>query len=438
MPYTQSTFGAVTSQVSGILDDPTAKFWTVDEIHYAIWEFLRVFGAITAYWRERGVFNINGTTPWYDLSTQMPTLRTRDWTLDQLTQEIQYALLEPASGIAGTGMSGQVSITTILKAIQRARNRFVIDSKIPLTVHPAIPVAVPTDGLLQLPEETVYLHRLSFRDITSRSYANLWREDAWAADHNNQQWTQEQATPISFSQSELSPLTAQLVPAPINGGDIEAVTVDSLVIDTSDAAATFNVPDEYSHALKYAALADILSADSQLNDPLRAGYAEQRYRQSVDVAMTCKSVIRLTCNGVPLNLDTLNAIDAGMPFWRNQTGSPLVAGALFDLIGIAPACNREYSIAADVVRSAPLPVNDVDPIQIGPEDIDHLIDYVTHILLFKCGGNEFRATMTGYDSFLSAASGRNRILAVKARYMQPIFGQPAAEQQQRPDRMEIK
>ncbi len=60
------------------------------------------------------------------------------------------------------------------------------------------------------------------------------------------------------------------------------------------------------------------------------------------------------------------------------------------------------------------------------------------LLTLKCGGNEFKETLTGYDGFLRACVKRNGILAVKARYMQPIFGQPQNEEAQRPDRMEKK
>jgi hypothetical protein len=436
VPYTQTSLNDLCTQIGTLLDDTGELFWTRTEKQYAIWEALRVWGAITSFWRARGTFQIGPATPWYDLSTQLPLLRSRSWTLNQMTQEIQYMLLEAANGISGTGMSGQISIASILNAIKRARNRFAADTKLPLTVHPSPYISVsPPNGLAQLPSTTIYLHRLSWRDVTSGMYSNLWREDSWAADHANYLWPLTPGAPVAFSESENSPLAMQLMPNPLNSGTLEAVTVDSLTVDTTNANATFNVPDEFVHGIKYAALADLMSSESQLADPPRAQYAETRYQQAVDAALLAKSIIRVQMNGSPLPLDTLANIDAGMPYWRNQAQQPSVCGALSDLLAFAGKPDRAYGIVADVVRAAPLP-GPTDPIQIGAEDLAHLVDYVIHVLCFKCGGNEFQSSFAGYDSFLTAAGTRNRVLAVKARYLTALFGQPAAEEKQRPDRME--
>jgi hypothetical protein len=147
--YSQVSLGTLTSQISGILDDAGQVYWTAPEIQYAIWEALRYWGALTNYWRARGAFALSPGTPYYDLSVQLPALRTRSWTLGQMTQEIQYLLLEAPNGISGVGMSGQVSVSTILSAIQRARNRFALDSKIPLSIH-RTQASTPPDGLVTL------------------------------------------------------------------------------------------------------------------------------------------------------------------------------------------------------------------------------------------------------------------------------------------------
>ena len=436
--YTQFTLDSLAVQLGVLLDDQNEKYWVRNEKYFSIWEALRTWGSLTNYWRTRGIFNITAATPWYDLSQQLPALRTRTWTLNQLVTQIQYMILENPSGIAGTGMSGQIDINSILQSVQRARNQFVIDVKFPFTVHPSSDITVtPTDGLAQLPDTTIYLHRLSFQDSTSLAYTNLWREDAWAADHNNPLWTLDPGAPKAFSQSELSPLEAQLIPAPVNAGNVEAVTVDSLQIDTTDPNATFNIPDEWIHAVLYAALADLFSA-GQMDDFVRYTYCTQRYDQAVDAARMARSVIRTQLNGVPLPMDSLAAIDAGRPFWRNQLARPTTTGVLYDLVAFANAPNGNYSVSADVVQSAPIPVTGGGLIPLGPEDIPSIINYCVTLLTLKCGGNEFKETLPGYDDFLKAAVSRNKILAVKARYMTPIFGQPQMEWANRPDRMETK
>lgn len=443
MSYSQVTLSTLIAQISTILDDTvggpsgSGVYYVQQEIQYAIYEALLVYGALTSNWRARGIFNITPTTPWYDLSVQLSNLRTRKRTLNSIIQQMQYMLLENPSGIAGTGMSGQVSVGDLLSAVQRVRNSFVIDVKFPTTVHPSNDITVTApDGMVQLPNTTVYLHRLAIQDATSGAWSNLWRTDAWAADHNNQLWTVEPGTPVSFSQSENSPLTAQLVPPPLNGGNMEAITVDSLEIDITNPNATLGIPDEWSHAVLYGALASVFSG-GQTDDPLRYQYCAQRYQQAVEAAKMARSLIRLQLNGVPLPLDSMANIDAGMPYWRNQTGQPQMVGALYDLVGFAGAPGGNYSVAADVVRSAPLPrLNEA--IQIGPEDIPLLVEYSLCLLLFKCGGSDFSSMIGGLQHFMDACIQRNQILKVKAVNYSAIFGQWQFEEAQRPDRIERK
>lgn len=435
MAYTQTTLSQLTAQLGVLLDDQSALYWTDEEKQYAIWEALRVWGAYTNYWRARGTFNLTANTSFYDLSVQLPALRTRAWTLDQLTQEIQFMCLEAANGISGTGMSGQISVTSILQAIQRARNEFVIDARFPYSYHSTL-AAADVNGLVVFPQASIYVHRASWQDTATGIWKNLWREDNWAIDHADPTWTSTPGQPQVYSESEFAPLQLQLAPAPNAAGNLDAITVDSLLIDITDANATFSIPDEWVHAIKYAALADLFSAESQNKDSLRAQYAMMRYGQAVDLAKNARSVIRLLYGSTPLPMDSLAAIDAANYAWRNQSGPPQMAGALYDMVGFFPgAPDQAYGVSADVVRSAPLPAAS-DYIQIGAEDLPHIIDYATHILTFKCGGKEFQDTFAQYDNFLEAVQSRGRINTAKIRYLRDLFGQPQKEQSERPDRME--
>ncbi len=439
MAYTQVTLAQATTQVSVLLDDLSAKYWTVPEIQYAIWEGLRYWGALTSFWRTRGSFQFDPTapSPFVDLSVALPTLRTRSWTLGQMTQEIQYALLENPSGILGTGMSGQVLISSILNAIARARNRFALDTHLPISIHEAFGAPNNPSGTFNFPQASVFVHRVQWQDQLSGVWTNLWRQDEWALDHGNPQWTIENSGPLTYSEAVLAPLELQLSPPPAAIGTCEALTVDSLVLDLTNANSTFNIPDEWSHAIKWAALADLLTAESQLHDPLRAQYAESRYQQSVAFAQDARSVIRVQLEGLPLTIDSMAAVDAGIPYWRNQGGgAPYLAGALYDMVCPVPAIlGRTYGASADVVQSAPIPTLAPQFLPLGLEDLDHVINYAAHILCFKCGGKEFTDTMSGYDSFMKAVAGRKGINAAKIQYLGPLFGQPQKEQAERPDRM---
>lgn len=442
MPYSQFTLDQIIGQVGTLLDDPSHLYWTEDEIELAVDEGLLYWGALTSYWRSRGAFNISpsNNSPFYDLSVKLPALRTRSWTLNKMVRDIQFMCLENASGTAGTGMSGQISVASILQAIARARNRFVLDTHLPLTVHSAFAPVAPPDGLVSFPQASVFVHRVSWQD-SGGAWTTLWREDSWAEDHADPTWTTSPTSPRSWSEAELAPLSLQLMPSPQASGALEALTVDSLDIDITDPNATFNVPDEWVHAVKYAALSDMFSAESQNKDPLRAQYAEQRYQQSIAFAKDARSIIRLLSGNVPLPSDSMAALDAGAAYWRNQSGPPLLSGILYDIAAFAPGvADQTYGVTADVVRSAPLPTRTLlaDPsnyLQLGEEDIDNLIDYVTHVLAFKCGGTEFTSTIPGYDGFMGAVAGRKGINAAKIRYFTPLFGQAQKEWAERPDKV---
>lgn len=448
MPYYQTTLSTFINTISELMDDTGQIYWTVPEIQSVVYEGLRVWGAYTNYWRERGAFDLDPTqiSPYYDLAIKLPALRPRTYTLQQMVKDIQYMLLENPSGISGAGMSGQVSVQGILNSISVARNRFVLDTRLPLTVHEIVVAPPPPQGQIQFLQSSVFVHRASWQDAYSQVWTNLWRTDAWSVDKSDYLWPIKPGTPQSYSEAENSPLIMQLIPPPVTNGMVSAITVDSLVIDQTNPNALFLLPDEWIHAIKYSALSYLLAGEGQIKDILRANYAEQRYQQAVDMAKTARSILRLLYQGIPLPIDALMNLDASQPYWRNQTGRPRSAGVLYDMVAVNPGMpDARYGITADVVRSAPIPdLGDPSPdnpnvfIQLGPEELDHLSDYVTHVLSFKLGGDDFRSSMSGYDNFMQAASKRRGANQAKIRYLEPLFGQPQIEWQKRPDRLEEK
>ena len=438
MPYNAVTLNDFVETISDLQDDPAQRYWTPAEITLATYEALLVWGALTSFWRTRGAFPITpALSPYYDLSSVLPALRTRSWTMNQMVQDLQFALLENPSGVSGTGMSGQVDVESITNAIQVAHNRFLVDAHLPLNVHTTFASPPPPDGMVAFDQHSVYVHRASWQDVASGAWNNLWREDAWSVDKANQLWTLQPGSPLEYSEAENAPLKLQLIPPPVNEGVMDALTVDSAILDVTNPNATFGIPDEWIHAVKYGALSFLLSGESQIKDAMRADYAEKRYQQAADFAKDARSVIRLLVDGVPLPLDSLAAVDAGDPYWRNRPGRPQTAGAVYDMVVISPGVpDRQYGCTADVVQSAPLPFGP-GYIQLGAEELDAITGYVIHILSFKCGGTDFKSGWGDYDSFMQAVARRKSINAAKIRYLRPLFGQPQAEWALRPDKVEV-
>jgi len=444
-PYTDVTFSQFITQISALMDDTAQKYWTVLDIQAATYEALLYWGALTGYWRTRATFNacqftqqFQGpawTPPYVDLSAQLPLLRSRSYTLGQLVQEIQLMLLEASNGVSGAGMSGQITVTAIIDAIQEARNLFVLDARLPLSYH--WPIAnTSQSGIITLPDASVYVHRLAWQSVAGQ-WTPLWRQDSWALDYALPNWTNNPSTPTAYSESELAPLMVQLVPPPLSAGTLEAFTVDSLTLAVANSTP-LGLPNEWVHAVKYKALAILLSSSSQANDPLRAQYSQKRYEQYVEFARNAISVLRVLVNNVPMPLDSLSNYDAAEPYWMNTSGPPVAAICMYDWVALVPAqLDQLYGVSVDITPSAPLPTS-AGFMPVGREDLPNIEKYVRHILTFKCGGKEFTNTMSEYDSYMRAVDGRKRINKAKIQYLEPLFGAGLRDDQMRQDQVEEK
>lgn len=139
------------------------------------------------------------------------------------------------------------------------------------------------------------------------------------------------------------------------------------------------------------------------------------------------SGMRVTFNGKPLNVTSLDQLDNGRPNWEGEittTGGDVPttvdswAPAGLALIAIWPAdAAGGNDLMCDGILATPILTDDDDYIDIGEEDVDTLLDYCEHLCQFKEGGAEFQASVeTGYKSFLSAAATRNSMLMASAKF----------------------
>lgn len=443
MAYQQTTLSGYINMIGSLMGDIGNVYWPAEQVTYALWEGLRVWGSMTAYWRQRAAFTQNPqtTSPYYDLSQILPAVRSRSYPMWQIVQDLQYALQEPPSpdgAITGTQMTQQITLDALLNSIRLARNRFVWDSRLPLTIHHNFAPAGPGNDLVTYPGTTMYVRKLYWQDTYSGVWTTLQREDQWAVDRSVPWWTLTPGRPNVYSESEISPLTLQLIPPPDNVGMLEAVTVDSINVDASNPVATLGIPDEWVYAVKYAALAHLLNGENSMRDETRAQYAEQRYQQALQFASDFPYITAVRAANVPLPMDSLSQLDFSQPLWRNYTGYPQNCATLYDILvfnpGMAPSAN---GISVDAVTPAPLPVAPTDYIQLGEEQMEHLTQYVCHVLRFKCGGQEFTSSMASYDAFMEAANNRKAVLQAKIQYFEPLFGWYGREQAIHGDRHEL-
>lgn len=425
---------SLVAEISSLIDDAANVQWTYAEVRLAVIEAMRYWGVLTNYWKDRGTFSTVTGQAWYDLAIVLRNgggelLRKRVVTINDLVVEMQYHCFEHGTGIAGTAQSGQFSISEMTKAIVRARNRLVADAGLPLNVLPLQPV---NTSRFDLPQDTAWI-RHGYWVNSGGAYWPLRKLDNWSEESYNPLWTLQPGRPFAYDIANSQPLQVSLYPSPAASGTVEWVIATSAELDPTSATQTLELPDEFTPAVKYAALADLYSMDGEQSDPARAAYAEQRYLQYLPVADNHTSVIYAEINGVPLQTCIISSLDSKYPNWRMTVGKPQLAGIDIDLMGFwkVPDAGRTgegYGVTADVVIPAPIPATDDVYLQIGRELIGLITDYCQHYLSFKLAGDEFAMTLDTYDGFMQAAGRRNKQMQKSIKFMGPIFKQEGKEQ----------
>lgn len=426
MAYAQTSQASLASDILQSLNDPGAVYWTTDEVNRAINEALLTWGCMTSYWRDRGQFPSVANDPFYDLSVELPLLRSRSFTFNDLVIEIQYHLNEDPTGFALTGQTTQFTSSQILAALYRAANEFALDSTISY-------VEITDPGIggprVTLPDTVVAIARAAWTDSTTGITRALRREDAWSEDAINPFWPTQPGLPFAFSASETPPLTLSLYPPPLNAGTLFLISSTSQNYSAATGATVLDIPNEFIPAIKWRALYSLLATQGQGYDAFRSKYCGERYQSFDKLSEQMRSVLRVQINGNPIAIDSMQTLDALRPFWQMKQGKPNFAGVLYDLIALSDVPkNNSYSISCDVVRSAPLPAAAGDFIQVGYEELPYILDYARHVLSFKLGGEEFQTTFALYDNFIDGATQRTKLVGFQARYLRDLFGVPAKEQ----------
>lgn len=419
MPYTATTFAQLKTQLANRLGDSLKVFWVDTELGILLTESLRTFGLCSGFWRERGVLASFSGTAFYDLGNLVVAgvpLVGYTVTDQDLIQAIQYHLLENASSQAAWGGTEQFTLDDVTRAIERRRNQFLSDTGAVVTVS-TINIAPPPSGRTSLAPNIIDVRRAAWRGAAPLNYfVPLWREDERLLTAANQDWSVSSGTPEAYSIMAPQPLTLQLAPPPVASGQLELLTVNSgATLNPSAGATILGIPDDLTPGIKWGALADLLGKDGIACDPVRAQYAEERYQIYVKLARVLPVVIHAEINGVPLIPSTLQEVESSTPGWENISGAPadLILAAP-NLIGLSPVPDGAYSVTADVVRRTPVYTN-ADPVQIGQEQLDAILDYAEHLALFKCAGAEWHSTDRAAQNFMLQAITYNQRMSASAR-----------------------
>lgn len=425
MSYNYETFAGLKTSLSQVLSDVDMVFWTNTELEILLNASLREWNALARMFRDRGSFNTVTGQTFYDLRDVLangdselflaPTVSDAS-----LLQQGKYLLMEPEPNDAVTFSDG-VTADDFNVGFTRRRNQFLLETG--LIISEASQV-VNAGRVVIADDSIIDIRRASWQDIDG-NLKTLFREDEFASSSFTPLWTQQSGTPRRYSLYPDPLLTLQLLPPPADIG--------TLLLQTISAGA---VLDDYTPAILWGVLADICSAPGPTNDPLRSQYAEQRFKEYVIAGQQVTTAMQCYINGRPASLNSVFDFDTFKPTWTTQ-GVPKTVGMLgSNLVAVAPVANGEYSVIIDAVRNAPKLVNDADPVPIGREYLDVILNYASHLATFKQGGAEFQATFGDYDNFVKTALAYNNRMNAQNIYFETLVDRALREEKQVPLREE--
>lgn len=414
--YSYVTQAAFLTALASRLYDPNELQWSHAEKILYLQEALRTFNALTGFWRGEFTFQSQQGVVFYDITNQTTAPNTpRPLTLHDtdLYAIIQYHLLEPSVGVnPWTGVSTQFSASDLIGAVQRRRDELLSISGCTYTQRLVPAVA----GRIQLLDSVIDIRRVAYIPNAAGQTASIvWEDDTWAEQAFNRAYPQQPAgTPFTYLQTTQPPIAFDTDRPPAFSGNYEILTIENGPALSPNPPSLLSVPDDWTHIIKWGALADLLSRDSNAKDIVRAQYCSQRYLLGSQLLTVAPALLALRLDNVPVQIDSVRQADLYRTTWEGlaqaQPDSAYTAG--LNLLALAPPPNAgPYSLTASVVENAPLPSGDADFVQVPREDFDVLLDYATHLALFKTGGQEFLDTLPLFERFMKGAALYNSKLA---------------------------
>lgn len=428
MPYTIINLTQAIAQLSARLNDSGNIHWGQTELKYAIVESLRIFQALTGFFRQRIQVPTVANQTFYDLRITNPTEYAFTVTDNDLLAQIEYHFLEPATN-PWTG-TAQFDATTISAALDRARNQYLTDTGI-YVGHSTIVGPAPPQSRITLPQTFIDIRRAAWLDADTNTSYRLVRTDEYAMAGYSPDWNQSQGTPYSYSVALTPPLSVQISPNPTNSGTLDLCSLDTEAALLCDplAPVQVGVPNDVTWGVKYGAMADLLSEDGPAVDSQRAEYCRSMYDLAKSVGTKPVTLLQAQIQNTLVQLNSIDDFDGYQPNWQNATpAAPTnILQVAPNLFALTPTPDAVYNLTFDLVRSMPVPVAGIDFLEIQQSSLEAILDFAQHNAMFKLGGEEFQATMPLRANFLRLAALMNQRLRANIFY-NILLNQPAARQ----------
>jgi hypothetical protein len=394
------------SDLGARLYDPTNQFWSAAELSAYLLEALQEWNALTSWWATDFTFTLSPSSQWYDLTLLPGSPRPLTVTDQTLLSLIEYHLLEPQTPnypLAWLG-SSQFALSDILGAIQRRRDETLSLSGCQLT-RSVIPVPF---GRVYLTDSTIDVRRVAWFPQTGLGYSTnpLYQADGLEKEYFSPGWTTgAQGPPNLWLESTQPPLSFDVDTTPPVSGNFELLLINAGPALSQAQSTILGIPDDWAWVVKWGALGDLLSREGSAKDPLRATYANKRYREGIVLLSQASALLLLRVNNLPLETDAVRNGDNYNVGWQGLApGAPQVAYvAGLNLIAFPTVDGSTYSILGTVVQNAPF-TDANGNLQVARENYDVILDEAQHLAMFKVGGQEFVSTFPLRQRFLKQAS----------------------------------
>lgn len=217
------------------------------------------------------------STPWVVYSVRVA----------ELLEEIQYHLLETT--IDGGVTWQYYTFNEVLNYLRERISRFLMETGL-VRDRTTLTLSAGTADY-NLDSTLTDLFRVYLEENGS-----LPRVDKWMMDHSDPSWEGNSGTPRYFIEDPLDPLSVKVSPTPTSSATVSYTYVKQTPFDdapepsisgvnTSFVLFPIRVPAIFCWAIKYGVMADMWKREGEGNDPSRAAYSEQRYRDGVDLAL---------------------------------------------------------------------------------------------------------------------------------------------------------
>ena len=455
------------------------SIWSQAELWIYLSEALRHFNSLVEQWNTT-VAIPNADGQWINTGTLASSPRLRSVTDVDLYTQMQYMLLEPASGGTWTG-SSQFTLQNLQWSLQK-RVQEVIQATscnmaqlAPINATPGVrngyaladtvleprrnrfmALMATTTGTALSGSSTVNVasaagivngQAISGTGIQSGTFVTglsgatvslslptsgavtgtvqffqpylLTREDVLSFQSFEPGYLQTVGFPQSWSVSSEPPLSFDVDLAPNTPGYFDMLALNAGPTFAPPTPSLLGVPDDWAWLPMYGALADVLGQEAESTDQQRAAYCLTRYTEGLEMMKKSNWLLQTLINGQVSKVTALADMDALAVNWEeSQSNLPAVIEAGMDFI--APVPGNGTSLAVTLVGNAPL----LDPtgtyVQVARDDWQTILDYSQHAACFKLGNDAFQATMPMLKSFYQFCADRNKrwaTMGVFARYL---------------------